>query len=90
MQIPVVANVNAEYILDKTIVKKLLIRQVSNSVLFEASIKNMLKNGVDTFVEIGPGKVLSGFVRKISREVRVLNVEDVDSLNKTLCELKSS
>ena len=89
MQIPVVANVNAEYILDKTVVKDLLIRQVSSSVLFEASIRKMLENGVDTFVEIGPGKVLSGFVRKISRDAKTLNVEDIESLNNTLKELES-
>ncbi|HPD00041.1 MAG TPA: ACP S-malonyltransferase [Acetivibrio sp.] len=89
MQFPVVANVNAEYILDKSKVKDLLIRQVSNSVLFEASIRKMLENGVGTFVEIGPGKVLSGFVRKISRDVRVLNVEDIESLNNTLRELEN-
>jgi [acyl-carrier-protein] S-malonyltransferase len=42
---------------------------------------------VDTFIEIGPGKTLSGFIKKISKEVRTLNVEDMDSLNKTLQEL---
>jgi [acyl-carrier-protein] S-malonyltransferase len=89
MQFPVVANVNAEYILDKSKVKDLLIRQVSNSVLFEASIRKMLENGVDTFVEIGPGKVLSGFVRKVSRDVRTLNVEDIESLNNILRELEN-
>lgn len=89
MQFPVVANVNAEYVLDKSKVKDILIRQVSNSVLFEASIRKMLENGVDTFVEIGPGKVLSGFIRKISRDVRVLNVEDIESLNNTLRELEN-
>jgi len=61
MQIPVVTNVTAEYIIDKDKVKDLLIRQVSSSVLFEDSIRNMIEDGVDTFVEIGPGKVLSGF-----------------------------
>lgn len=87
MQIPVVTNVTAEYILDKSRVKDLLIRQVSNSVLFEESIRNMIEDGVDTFVEIGPGKVLSGFVKKVSRELKTLNVEDIESLNKTLQEL---
>jgi [acyl-carrier-protein] S-malonyltransferase len=58
-------------------------------VLFEASIRKMLENGVDTFVEIGPGKVLSGFVRKVSRDVRTLNVEDIESLNNILRELEN-
>ena len=47
----------------------------------------MIAKGVDTFVEIGPGKTLSGFIRKIDKEVKVLNVEDLASLNKTLAEL---
>lgn len=87
MKVPVVANYNAEYISDKSKVKELLIKQVSNSVHWEESIKKMLENGVDTFIEIGPGKVLSGFVKKISKDAKTLNVEDVDSLNKTLEEL---
>ncbi len=87
MNLPVVTNVTAEYITDEAKVKDLLIRQVSNSVLWENSINKMLENGVDTFVEIGPGKVLSGFVKKINKEVRTLNVEDMDSLNKTLADL---
>jgi len=86
-KIPVVANVTAEYILDKSKVKDLLVRQVSSPVLFRASIEKMLGDGVDTFVEIGPGKVLSGFVKKISKEAKTLNVEDMDSLSNTLKEL---
>ena len=57
--------------------------------MFDASTRKMLENGVDTFVEIGPGKVLSGFVRKISRDAKTLNVEDIESLNNTLKELES-
>ncbi|MCX7843391.1 MAG: ACP S-malonyltransferase [Clostridia bacterium] len=87
MNIPVVTNVTAEYISDKSKVKDLLIRQVSNSVRWEDCVKAMLEDGVDTFVEIGPGKVLGGFIKKISKDAKVLNVEDIDSLNKTLEEL---
>lgn len=87
MKIPVVTNVTAEYILDKSKVKDLLIRQVSSSVLWEECVRKMIENGVDTFVEIGPGKTLSGFVKKVSRDVKTLNVEDMDSLNKTIEEL---
>lgn len=89
MNIPVVTNVTAEYILDKTKVKDLLIRQVSSPVLFEESVRKMIDDGVDTFVEIGPGKTLIGFVKKINKEVKTLNVEDVESLNNTLKELGS-
>lgn len=87
MKIPVVTNVTAEYILDKSVVKELLIRQVSNSVHFEESIRKMIDDGVDTFVEIGPGKTLIGFVKKINKDVKTLNVEDINSLNNTLREL---
>jgi [acyl-carrier-protein] S-malonyltransferase len=84
MKIPVVTNVTAEYINDKSAVKDLLVRQVSNPVRWEASIEKMIEGGVDTFIEIGPGKVLSGFVKKINKEVRVFNVEDLESLNNTI------
>jgi len=87
MNIPVVTNVTAEYILDKNKVKDLLIRQVSSPVLFEESVRKMIDDGVDTFVEIGPGKTLIGFVKKINKEVKTLNVEDLESLNNTFKEL---
>ena len=56
---------------------------------WEAIIRQMIANGVDTFIEIGPGKTLSGFVKKIDRSVKILNVEDMDSLQKTLAALNS-
>jgi len=87
IEIPVVTNVTAECITDKNAVKDLLVRQVSTSVLWENCIRTMLDNGVDTFVEIGPGQVLSGFVKKVNKEVKILNVENLESLNKTLAEL---
>lgn len=90
MALPVVANVNAAYVLDKSAVKDLLVRQVSNSVLWEACVKAMIEDGVDTFVEIGPGKVLSGFIKKINKDVITLNVEDIDSLNKTIEQLSNN
>ena len=84
MQIPVITNVTADYVKNKEEIKPLLIEQVSNSVLWEDTIRRMLADGVDTFVEIGPGKTLSGFVKKISKDVKIFNVEDMASLNKTL------
>lgn len=89
MSLPVVTNITAEYNTDVSKVKDLLIRQVSNPVLWENSVNRMLENGVDTFIEIGPGKVLCGFVKKINKEVKTFNIEDIDSLNKTLVELVS-
>ena len=84
MQIPVITNVTADYVKSKDDIKPLLIEQVSNSVLWEDTIRKMIEDGVDTFVEIGPGKTLSGFVKKVSKDVRVFNVEDMTSLNNTL------
>lgn len=87
IKIPVVTNVTAEYIYDKNSVMDLLIRQVSSPVLWEKSVRNMLNKGIDTFVEIGPGKALSGFIKKINKDVKILNVEDIESLDKTISEL---
>jgi len=87
MQIPVVANVTGEYVKDKNLVKDLLIRQVSSTVKMEDSLRNMIADGVDTFIEIGPGKALCGFLKKIDKTVNALNVEDMESLNNTLEKL---
>lgn len=85
---PIVANVTAEYYNSVSQVSKLLVKQVSNSVLWEDSVKRMIKDGIDTFVEVGPGKALSGFIKRISRNVQILNVEDMESLEKTLKALE--
>lgn len=87
MQIPVITNVTADYVPSKDDIKNILVKQVSNSVLWEDTIRKMLADGVDTFIEIGPGKTLSGFVKKISRDVKIFNVEDMASLEKTLAGL---
>lgn len=84
MNIPVITNVTADYVSSKEDIKPLLIKQVSSSVRWEESIRRMIADGVDTFIEIGPGKALSGFVKKVSRDVKVFNVEDIASLEKTL------
>ena len=81
-EIPYVANVTAEYVTDEGLVKPLLRRQVYSSVRWQQSVETMLKDGVDTFVEIGPGKTLSGFMKKINRNVAVLNIEKLDDLEK--------
>lgn len=79
-RIPYVANVTAQYVTDDAQIKPLLIRQVSSSVRWQQSVEAMLKDGVDTFIEIGPGKTLSGFMRKIARDVKVLNIEKIEDL----------
>ena len=63
-------------------IKQILRDQVMKPVLFNKIIENILEEGVDTFVEIGPGKTLSGFVKKTNKEVNVFNIEDLDSLNR--------
>lgn len=73
---PVVTNVEAEPNQDGTRVKELLVRQVSAPVRWEDSVRAMVALGVTEFVEIGPGKVLSGLVKRISKEVSTANVED--------------
>lgn len=87
MNVPLISNVTGDYVKDKSEIKDLLIRQVSSSVLFENSLRRMLDDGVDTFIEIGPGKALSGFVRKITKEVKVFNVDNVETLEKLKAEI---
>ncbi|HEU0264830.1 MAG TPA: ACP S-malonyltransferase [Geobacterales bacterium] len=82
---PVVSNVEAKANSDQGRVKELLVRQVSAPVLWDASVREMVQQGVTSFVEIGPGKVLSGLVKRITKEVTAKNVEDVASL-KTLTQ----
>jgi [acyl-carrier-protein] S-malonyltransferase len=80
----VVHNIDAEPRFDSSAVLDALTRQVSSPVRWLRSIETLLKKGVDTFVEVGPGKVLSGLVRQINRDVRTFNVSDAESLRNTL------
>lgn len=88
MTIPVVTNLTAEVVEDKNQVKDILTKQVMNPVKWEQSVKKMIELGVDTFVEMGPGKTLSSFVKKAAKEVgadvAIYNVEDLKTLEKTL------
>jgi [acyl-carrier-protein] S-malonyltransferase len=77
LQIPVVTNVEAIPNSDSERVKKLLVEQLSSPVLWDASVREMAVRGVNRFLEIGPGKVLSGLVKRINKDVRTGNVEDV-------------
>ncbi|MGH4051751.1 MAG: ACP S-malonyltransferase [Clostridium sp.] len=88
MAIPVMTNVNGDYVKSMDDIKGNLKLQVMSSVLWETIIRNMIKDGVDTFVEIGPGKVLCGFVKKIDRKLTVINIEDMASLAKAVEILK--
>lgn len=84
LEIPVVSNATSELYPGKAEVKNLLVQQVYNPVRWEDCVKTMLEQGVDTFVEVGPGKALSAFIKKIDKEVNIINVEDLSSLNKAL------
>lgn len=85
--VPYLANVTADYVTDKEQVKPLLMQQVASSVRWQQSVEKMIADGVDTFVEIGPGKTLTGFMRKINKDVTTINIEKVEDLEK-LSQLK--
>ncbi len=89
MNIPVVTNVTGKIIESEADIKDLLVRQVSTSVLWEDCVRTLIEKGVSTFIEIGPGKVLSGFIKKIDKGVRILNVDDKVSLDNTMAILKN-
>ncbi|MDO4340258.1 MAG: ACP S-malonyltransferase [Eubacteriales bacterium] len=78
--VPYVSNVTADYVREPSEVKELLIRQVSSPVRWQQCVERMIADGVDTFVEIGPGKTLTGFMRKIDRNVKTINIEKVEDL----------
>lgn len=80
--IPYVDNTNAEYITEAEGIKDLLVDQVSSSVMWQQSVEQMIGNGVDTFIEIGPGKTLTSFIKKISKECITINIEKISDLEK--------
>lgn len=84
---PILHNVDAAFNDDPSKVCEALKRQVSSPVLWLQTIRFLIENGVTDFVEVGPGKVLSGLVRQIDRDVRALNVENTESLRNTLQSL---
>lgn len=79
---PYYCNADAEEVTDAAKVKELLKRQVYSSVRWQQTIENMIADGVDTFIEVGPGKTLTGFMKKINREVKSINIATVDDLAK--------
>ena len=79
--IPYVANVTAQYVTKAEEVKPLLTKQVSSSVRWQQSVETMLTDGVDTFIEIGPGKTLSAFIKKITRDVKVINIDSLAAVD---------
>jgi len=88
LNVPLVSNVFADYIENKDHIKDILKNQVMKPVQWERSIQRMVNDGVDTFVEIGPGKTLTGFIKKIGKKekvkLKIVNIEDVKSLEKAI------
>lgn len=82
--IPYVTNVTAEYVNTTEEIRELLRKQVSSSVMWQQSVENMIAKGVDTFVEIGPGKTLAGFMKRINKEVRMVNIGSMEDLEKAV------
>lgn len=83
----VMSNVTAEYHLDNDIKEK-LVKQMYSPVLWRKSVENLIKEGYDTFIELGPGRVLSGFMRSIDKTKKALFVNNADSLKNVITELK--
>jgi [acyl-carrier-protein] S-malonyltransferase len=81
---PLVNNADAILLTNAEKIKTSLIKQLSRPLLWEDSVRRIVAGGVDTFVEVGPGKVLSGLIRRIEPSARLFNVEDMESLNKTV------
>ena len=84
---PYITNVTADYVTSTEGIRDLLCRQVSSSVRWQQSVERMIADGVDTFIEMGPGKTLSGFMRKISRDVKMMNIETMADYEKAMSAL---
>jgi [acyl-carrier-protein] S-malonyltransferase len=86
--LPVVNNADAMVLTNADRIKASLISQLSRPLLWEDSVRKIAESGVDTFVEVGPGRVLSGLIKRIEPSARLFNVEDMASLDKTVTALK--
>ena len=88
LKLPYVANINAEVITDCSKIEELLVAQVSGSVRWQQSVETMIREGVDTFIEIGPGKTLTGFLRKIDKNVKSYHIGSWEEAVQVCEELK--
>ena len=86
-KVPIVNNADAKFLNTTEEIKSSLVRQLNNPLLWEDSVKAIADSGVDTFIEVGPGKVLSGLIKRIVPDVKILNAEDKKSLENTLSVL---
>ena len=88
--IPVLNNADAFFLTDVNKIKESLVRQLISPVLWEDSVKTITASGISTFLEVGPGKVLSGLIRRIDPSATVSNAGDISSLEKTLSAIRNS
>lgn len=84
----VIKNIDATEYTNDDDIKRILANHVINPVKFKKSIENMIDQGVDTIIEIGPGKVLSGFVKKTNKDIQVFNTNNIEAFEQVLSELK--
>jgi len=90
-QVPIYSNATAQrYDKSNATPKELLAKQINHPVLWQKTIENMIIDGFDTFIEVGPGKTLSGLIKKINSDVRVFNVSDIPSLESTVKEINNA
>ncbi|MEW6067469.1 MAG: ACP S-malonyltransferase [Nitrospirota bacterium] len=89
-EVPLVNNADAKFLNNVENIKSSLIRQISSPLLWEDSIKIISDSGINTFIEVGPGKVLSGLIKRITPHANILNVEDIKSLENTLTIISNS
>ena len=88
LKIPYVTNVTAKNVTSAAQMKELLPQQVYSSVKWQQSVEQMISGGVDTFIEIGPGKTLTGFIKKINKEVKSYNIQTVEDLEKVVLNVR--
>lgn len=87
-EIEVIKNIDAKPYTSEDNIREILANHVTHPVRFAKSIEYMIQHGADTFVEIGPGRTLTGFVKRISRDVKLININNVESLETAIAELK--
>jgi [acyl-carrier-protein] S-malonyltransferase len=83
-QVPVIANATADYVQEAAEIRKVLVKQLYSPVRWEETIQRLISHGVDTFIEVGPGRVLAGLIKRISRNVTVVGFQEMEGLEKVL------
>ena len=83
-QVPVIANATADYVQEAAEIRTVLVKQLYRPVPWEEKIQRLISHGVDTFIEVGPGRVLAGLIKRISRNVTVVGFQEMEGLEKVL------